>query len=96
LDGSWQGANHGDSFLLLSVDPGEHHICVDWQSSLRALAKAGSAVTLTAEVGKTYYLRATVDTRQKYPASVVLEAVDPAEGQLLISKSSLSKSHPRN
>jgi len=52
LDGSWQGANRGDSFLLFSVDPGEHHICVDWQSSLRELAKAGSAVTLTSEAEK--------------------------------------------
>jgi hypothetical protein len=29
LDGKWQGANHGQSYLSFSVDPGEHHVCVD-------------------------------------------------------------------
>jgi len=96
LDGAWQGANHGQSHSLLSVDPGEHHLCVDWQSSLKEFSNAGSATTFTAEAGKTYYFLATVEERQKHEPAILLEAIDPAEGQLLISKSSLSKSHPKN
>jgi hypothetical protein len=94
LDGTWRGANHGQSYLVLSVDPGEHHLCVDWQSSLEQLSKLGSAAT--AEAGKVYYFRATVEERDKRQPAIVLEAVDPAEGQFMISVSSLSKSHARN
>ena len=96
LDGTWQGANHGQSYLLVPVDPGEHHLCVDWQSSVEERSKQGSAVTLTAETGKVYYFRATVEQRETHPPAIVLEAVDPAQGQFLISTSSLSKSHAKN
>jgi hypothetical protein len=96
LDGAWQGANHGQSYLLVPVDPGEHHLCVDWQSSLEEQSKQGSAVTLTAEAGRVYYFRATVEQREKHPPAILLEAVDPAQGQFLISTSSLSKSHAKN
>jgi hypothetical protein len=96
LDGTWQGGNHGQSYLLVPVDPGEHHLCVDWQSSLEERSKQGSAVTLTAEAGKVYYFRATVEQREKHPPAIVLETVDPAQGQFLISRSSLSKSHAKN
>lgn len=96
LDGKWQGANHGQSYFSFSIDPGEHHLCVDWQSSLPELSKLGSAATLNAEAGKTYYFRATIDVRDKHPADVLLEPVDPAEGQFLISASALSISRPKH
>jgi hypothetical protein len=96
LDGKWQGANHGQSYFSFSADPGEHHLCVDWQSSLPELSDLGSAATLTSEAGKTYYFRATIDVRDKHPAAVVLDPVDPAEGQFLISTSALSIFRPRH
>ena len=96
LDGSWQGANHGQSYVLFPVNPGEHHLCVDWQSSVEERSKQGSAVTLTAEAGKVYYFRATVEQREKHPPAILLEALDPAQGQFLISTSSLSKSRAKN
>src|ERR1039457_7540505 len=34
VDGSWMGANHGDSYFSVAVDPGEHHLCTALQSSL--------------------------------------------------------------
>jgi len=33
MDGTWLGANRGNTYLFFSVDPGEHHFCVDWTSS---------------------------------------------------------------
>lgn len=96
LDGKWQGANHGQSYFSFSADPGEHHLCVDGQSSLLELSDLGSAATLTAEAGKTYYFRVTIDVRDKHPAAFVLDPVDPAEGQFLISTSALSIFRPRH
>ena len=36
VDGAWVGANHGNSYFSVSVEPGEHHVCVTLQSSLVA------------------------------------------------------------
>lgn len=36
MDGAWAGANHGNSYFSVSVEPGEHHVCVTLQSSLFA------------------------------------------------------------
>lgn len=35
LDGNWVGASHGASYLSFPVIPGDHHVCTDWQSSLK-------------------------------------------------------------
>src|SRR5271165_503189 len=32
LDNEWVGANHHNSYFSFAVDPGEHHLCVNWQS----------------------------------------------------------------
>jgi hypothetical protein len=37
LDGNWVGANHGQSYISFAAEPGEHRVCVDWQSSLKGL-----------------------------------------------------------
>ena len=34
MDGNWIGANKGNSNFVASIDPGEHHFCVNWQSRL--------------------------------------------------------------
>jgi hypothetical protein len=31
LDGKWEGATHGNSYLYFYVDPGVHHLCASWQ-----------------------------------------------------------------
>ncbi len=32
VDGDWVGATRGRSHLYFTVDPGEHHLCINWQS----------------------------------------------------------------
>ena len=39
VDGGWVGATSGNSFLATTVDPGEHHLCVAWQSKRTGLRK---------------------------------------------------------
>jgi hypothetical protein len=57
LDGNWVAANHGPSYAAFAVSPGDHRICVDWQSSLEILRKLNGAVNLSAQAGQTYFYR---------------------------------------
>jgi len=95
LDGSWVGANHGASYFYFSVEPGEHRLCTDWQSSFKSISRLGSAVSFTAEAGKVYYFRVEVHETSNHPLAVKLEPLDSAAAQFLISSSSLSISHPK-
>lgn len=67
LDGRWKGANHGQTYISFSVDPGEHHLCTDWQSSLRQFSKLCAAATVTAEPGKIYYFRTRKERNMHLP-----------------------------
>jgi len=91
LDGNWVGANHGRSYVSFAVEPGEHRVCTDWQSSLKAVQKLSGAADLTAEAGRTYYygMEVTIPWND-HAAQVRLKAVDEAEGLLLVSKSASS------
>ncbi len=95
LDGAWIGANHGRSYFFFPVEPGDHRVCAAWQSGLGRYSKLASAADLTAESGKLYFLRVSVDERQEHQPAVKMEHIDPAEAQILIANSSLSTSHPK-
>lgn len=92
-DGNWVGANRGASYLSFAVTPGEHYVCVDWQSSLKSRQKLSAAAELTAEAGKTYYFRAEVVLSQgteSHEERLSIKAVDAAEGMLMVSKAAQS------
>jgi hypothetical protein len=56
VDGAWVGANKGDSYFTLTVDPGVRNVCVSAQGVLKGAAKDFiDQATLTAEAGKVYY-----------------------------------------
>jgi hypothetical protein len=97
LDGDWVGANGRNSYFFFGVSPGDHRVCTNWQSSVGWRAKVAKAVTLTAEAGKTYYFRTRMLPVTEHQSEVMmkLEALDPAEGQLLIASSALSTSQPK-
>jgi hypothetical protein len=99
LNGNWVGANYGKSYLSFAVAPGEHHVCVDWQSSLKSRQKLSGAAELTAEAGKTYYFRADVvltQATESHDERLSIKAVDAPEGMLLVSKSAQSAWKPKN
>jgi hypothetical protein len=98
IDGTWVGANHGKSYFFLSVDPGDHAACTDWQSSLKTYSRQSAAVSFRAEAGRVYYIRTTIMeiTRLQRTPGMKLDVIDGAEGQLLISSSALSTAHPKN
>ena len=98
IDGGWVGANHGKSYFFLSVAPGDHAACVDWQSSHKTYSRQNAAMSFRAEAGKVYYIRTTVmeiTQLQKIPG-MKLELIDSAAGQLLISSSAVSAAHAKN
>jgi len=61
MDGTWVGANKGDSYFTLTIDPGEHHLCASLQTILGRMKKNSVGMTsFTAEAGKTYYYQFTI------------------------------------
>jgi hypothetical protein len=92
LDGAWVGANHGNSYYSVFVEPGEHHLCATLQSSI--VADRVELAHLNAEAGKVYYYR----TRLILSRSVELlelEPIDSDQGKYLIASFPLSISTPK-
>jgi hypothetical protein len=52
LDGAWAGVLQHDSYIFVSVAPGEHHACMATQDRTNPGAEL---VHFTAEAGKVYY-----------------------------------------
>lgn len=59
VDGAWAGANKGNSYFVLDVAPGAHHLCTDWQTTNGELRTDIGVAALNAEAGKTYYYQIT-------------------------------------
>jgi hypothetical protein len=92
LDGSWVGANRGASYFFFPVEPGEHHLCADWQSAPPSVVGRKLALSnLRAEPGQTYYLRARFvegariyqhpQTNSETVLSLCLEQINPDQGR---------------
>jgi hypothetical protein len=64
LDGAWAGATQGNSYFTVDVAPGEHHLCMDWQSAFGRLRQKIGMAEFTAEAGKTYYFEAKVKIKE--------------------------------
>ena len=60
MDGAWVGADIGNSYFELGVDPGEHPLCASWQSSAGRAKKNIDVGSFTAEAGKVYCFAANI------------------------------------
>lgn len=92
MDGAWAGANHGNSYFHVSVEPGEHHVCATLQSSV--VARRVELAHFTAEAGKVYYYR----TRLVMSRSMELLEIDPIDsdqGRYLTDFFPVAVSHPK-
>jgi hypothetical protein len=92
MDGTWAGANHGNSYFSVSVDPGEHHICITLQSSL-ALPRVELA-HFTAEADQVYYYRTRLIVSRGLEL-LELEPIDSDQGKYLILTFPLAVSSPK-
>jgi hypothetical protein len=98
MDGNWVGATQADNYFYLSVEPGEHQLCTEWQSAVLVNASRQSAAAhFTAEAGQIYYFRAQdFYWRESGAANMKLGPVDSDEAQLLMTQFGFSTSHPKN
>jgi Protein of unknown function (DUF2846) len=96
LDGAWVGAYKNNSYIDVSIEPGEHHVCANVQSN----SWFGQLVALahfTAEPGKVYYFRT------RFPAGIPgsadplahLNPIDSDEAKYLIVTYPRSVSTPK-
>jgi len=92
VDGKWVGANDGKSYFFFQVEPGEHNVCTEWQSGTfkKSSERIGEAIHLSAEAGKTYYLRLNFSYQR-----MDLEFSDDAEGHFLMGSSLYATSQPK-
>ena len=94
LDGSWIGANQGNSHFSFSVPPGEHHLCANWQSKMADYSSLYSLANFIAEPGTIYYFR----TRVWISETTLFFDLDPLnsdEGRYLATTTPLAVSHPK-
>lgn len=103
LNGKWMGANRGTSYLSFPVDPGESHLCTNWQSIQKDLSHQHALTSFVAEAGKTYFFR--VQTRfETYARGALhpdevwtfdLQPINSDEGKNFIAASPRSVSQPK-
>jgi len=93
VDGSWVGANRSTSYLFFAVDPGEHHLCTDWQAAPPWYGPKVSLASFKAEADGIYYFRARVvmDGSRGAMLTLDLEQMDKDEGRLLVASAPLSE-----
>lgn len=99
VDGKWAGADKDNSYLSFAVDPGEHHLCTNWQSSKKRPSKEAAFTSFTADSGKTYYFRARITEHggsvNASNFSLDLEPVNGDEGRYLVASSAVAVSQPK-
>jgi hypothetical protein len=79
-NGAWVGANKGNSYFTLTVDPGVVNVCVSAQGVMRGMAKdLVDMKTITAEPGKIYYLEARFGMIGGNQGGVVTFALAPLD-----------------
>lgn len=90
MDGSWLGVNQGGSYLFFPVDPGEHHLCVDWQSKFKRLNKLIAFEHFSAKPGQIYYFRSrilTTDVVNNIPVyALSFDSINSDEAKLLLAQ----------
>ncbi len=93
----WVGAQHHDSWLSFSVQPGDHHLCADLQGEGGGSAepKRISLTSFTAEARTVYYFRVRTTNDRLGWTAVDVGAVNADEGELLVTSYPPSSSQPQ-
>ena len=95
LDCAWVGVILHDSYIVVSVLPGEHHACAATQDRKRP---GPELVHFTAEAGKTYYYLVrgiAADVSYSGSAMMIFDAVDRDEALYLIASDPMSVAKPK-
>jgi hypothetical protein len=99
VDGKWAGADKGNSYISFSVDPGDHHLCTNWQSRWKRFSNEAAFTSFTADPGKTYYFRARITEHGGSGGAsnftLDLEPLNGDQGKYLVASSAMSASQPK-
>jgi hypothetical protein len=90
IDGNWVGANRGPSYFVVSVEPGEHHLCARRQSSAKSESDNAGATTIHVEPGSVYYVEFRIKRNEVGDASMRGGSSVPGESP----GSMIAKDHP--
>jgi len=90
-DGKWLGALKGGRYFHVTVDPGEHHLCVKGRLPLW---KGLSLHQLNAKPGETYYFFVHMAAGGGYN-ELTLTQLDPDEGKELVARSKFISSQAK-
>jgi hypothetical protein len=90
IDGEWVGANHGNSYFSVFVEPGEHHLCAALQYA--HVDQRVELAHLRAETGRVYYYRTRLWGEFSYTGYLELDPIDSDQAKYLIGLSPLSVS----
>jgi hypothetical protein len=97
IDGAWVGAMQSNSYFYFSVDPGVHHLCASWQTTVGpGTSHMTAAAHFSAEANGVYYFEVK-DTWRHDGGSpgIHLKPMDSDEGQLMVNKYTFSVSQPK-
>ena len=92
MDGAWVRANRGNSYTFFHAKPGEHHLCVNWQSRIGWLNKTYAMSNFNAEAGRVYCFRVRTITSQTV-RYLDLDSINADQGKYLVASSPLSVWH---
>ena len=98
MDRAWVGATQSNAYFYVSVDPGEHHLCAFWQSTIETgpLAPSAAALHFTAQAGNTYFFIVRDRwSKTELLGFLKLKPVDSDEAQLLMTDFGFSTSHEK-
>lgn len=99
VDGKWVGADRGNSYISFSVEPGEHHLCANWQSHWKRFSNEKAFNGFTTDPGRIYYFRARINeiggSGGASNFSLDLEPLNEDQGKYLVASSALSASQPK-
>ena len=93
MDGAWVGADNGNSYFVVDIAPGVHHLCANWQGLMGR--NQVELAPLTAEPGKVYYFAAQVNVESKSAVAFGLSQLNDDEGKYRVGVSRRSTSKPR-
>jgi len=94
IDGQWVGANKKDSYFSVSVEPGEHHLCMAPQMAPSPSYGDVELVHLVVEAGRVYYYRTRISS-ERPPIFLGLNQVDSDEAEYLIASDWLARAHTK-
>ncbi len=92
LDGAWVGVVDRDSYIVVSVAPGEHHACVAGQNKKHPETEL---VHFTAEGGKVYYYLVSGISTAGPGFAMLFGPADRDEALYLIASDPQSNATPR-